>query len=416
MKRYKTDSDKSSEPESNPFRLAAGLMWNDRVLLLALYPLLVLPVLVETIFEFTTPVLSGGVMILDRIFQLIVFYYIGTRWVRKLSPTSPGRSGNPFLYFVFGILVWALFVIPLTLLRTVELNGVRMLALFLIGPATYIAYQYYLYFLPLFSGARSLREALNEARAYVRTDPLLPLRIELPSLGIMFILTGLLTSPYPDNRELISSISTSFASGTAWIISCYLGLAYGFCEMPESTWRALSLDPYRKARITTLSIHAADWLHPLLTLKAGIISVLISIPLWGGNMIRLVQTPPSATIKILSSEVSGEEKTEESVVKLVLEVQDTAFNLRGFQIMNFSLGGEKGTPLAPPPVEATLLDERYSPGERDARLTFPRDSEPHKVALTFKAMRGAEAMRSLQDIHLWYRAAKVAKINLSEKK
>jgi len=178
--------------------------------------------------------------------------------------------------------------------------------------------------------------------------------------------------------------------------------------MTDSEWHELKLDPYREARLTTIRFRGPDIVASALRFKTGILIVLLSLPLWGGNLLRLLQTPPAAQIKVDSHSY------RENEIRLVLTIQDKSFALRGFEPMNFQLAGERGTPITQPPF--AVLEKMPGNGVRDVRLNFPRDEKPHQVEVQLKTEFKESELQKFDDIYLWYRGTRVAQITFNRKR
>lgn len=416
-----SDSIKETTRSIAPHKLAAGLLAADHTLVLYCYPFLTLPLFVEEFVNRFSPtfafVLSGG----ERTIELIFLFLLGIRWADKLRAQnetlpSPGilEQAN-FRAFTFarllltGFVLWALVIFPPALsIAGGKFQSTIFLALFL--PGIILSYRYFMYFFPILFSPRgqSMARSLHSAAQFVKSDFLLPFRILAAPLGISTLISSLCAAPFPDGRDIYLSLLGDLFSPLLWVLSCYLGLAFALLMLSEKEWRELGLDPYRHARLDTLSILSPGWLASILSVRSGIKFLIVGSLVWAGNQIRLELMPPPGEITIKSVEVA------EDTVTMNIEVKDLKYDLRAFQPVNLRLAGEKyletsdsSAVIAPSPEKVISPETTDSP---DLRFYVPHTTEPVQLTLIFKALRSGEQLTALQDLYLWYRHARIAQV------
>ncbi len=417
-----SESIKDTAPGVPPHRLAAGLLGADRNFVLVLYPLLALPLFVEEFADRFNPAFTFILPGSERAVELIFLFFLGFRWARKLRPQTDSMPRQPepahfpasafARLFFTGFVLWALVIFPPALsLAGGRFQGFIFVALFL--PGIILSYRYFMYFFPiLFSpGGQSLAKSLDSAAQFVRNDLLLPLRVLAAPLGVSTFLSSLCAAPFPDGRDIYLSLLGDLFSPLLWILSCYLGLAFALLMLPDKEWREFNLDPYRHARIDTLSILSPGWLASILSFKSGIKFLIIAAFVWAGNQIRLEFMPPAGEITVKSVDVSG------NTVTMNIEVTDPKYRLRAFRPVHLRLAGEKyletgdsSALVAPFPEKVLSPEITDSP---DLRIFIPPASKPVELTLIFKASRSGGQLTALQDLYLWYRHAKIANVRFA---
>ena len=393
-------------PPPAPAAVAVALLRQEWPAALLASLALALPALLKIVFSLSPLLFELPLALIQRVLELAALYFWGFRCLRSLAPGAWRWSFRSLaLMLVVGTLLWGALTLPFFLVRVLQSVESRSFALTCLIVATVCAYLYYFYFFPLIlNGAHPLR-ALAHAREYLRGDPYLPLRIEVPTFSLMLLVTGLILIPYPDGREILSSLLAACAQPLAWLLSSFLGIAYGLRALSAEAWRSLQLDPYRSERLDSLAKRGSGRLAALLELRAGALLLMISLPLWGANLLRVIRMPPSAAIELRELRVDQEK------VRLMLNVRDERYALRGFDPMLFTLAGEHGTLVSPPPQEVRVRDHNR---DIDGRRAFPRDAYAHTIELVFVPLQPAEQLKKLTDIHLWYRGARIMRLDFGK--
>lgn len=370
------------------------------------YALLTLPGVLEVSFSLSSATYLLPLTLFERALEMIALYIWGYRCLRSLK-TGPWRW-SPWaltLMVIIGLLLWGACTVPLAAIKVAQSPNLRSLALVLLGLGIVCAYLFYFYFFPLLQHTTSISQVFREARLQIIKQRDLPLRIEIPTMGAMFLLSGLALAFYPDGRHLPSALLAKLIEPLAWVLSSFLGIAYGILMLSESEWHAQHLDPYRKERLASLVLRSSPTLTSLMDLRNGIVLLIVSLSLWGGNTLRLFQMPPAGKIELKAISV------EAPLVRVTIEIRDQEYAQRGFEPMQFSLSGENGTMLSPPPSQIMLLEHGRS---RDVRFDFPRDTFAHTIDLVFEPTQDAKQLKNLRDIYLWYNHARLMQLDFSK--
>ena len=122
--------------------------------------------------------------------------------------------------------------------------------------------------------------------------------------------------------------------------------------------------------------------------------------------------PPAAQISIKSVEVADD------IVTMNVDVTDPEYALRGFQPVNFRLAGEKYPEMRDSSaIVASVPEKVLSPAVTadvpDLRFYVPPSTEPVQLTMIFKASRSGEALTALQDLYLFYRHAKIERVQFN---
>lgn len=380
----------------NPASVAAGMIWEDRGKLARLAPLCALPSIIAT----TMRLPAEGVLalvLLQRVVALLFLYFIGIRWARTLGRYS-GSFSIPglLLALLFGSAPW-LGVGALSLVAQAFPGGLNELLVFIaLGVVLLFAYESYFYSIPVVLGLRSPRQIFASSRSLVSIDRLLPIKIEVIAHAFALLPSVLIMAQYPDGRIAWQEAAATLFAQLAWIVSSYLCVAWGLCLLDERSWHEAKLEPYRDARLSTFSMCAPEPLAATLRPRLGGVVLALAGLVWAGNYLRLVNTPPPAETRLLMSTVQGQRAV------ITLQLIDPTYNLRGLEPARFLLAGERGTPLAPFPTEATV-DGASVLGALPARSEAT-------LRLSFETPRAEQELRSLRDLFLWYRGVRMFKV------
>lgn len=393
-------------------RLASGLFAADLPLVLLLYPVLVAPSVLASILggvsEQLSPSFFGATFLgAERIFGLLFTLVIALRWRGKLGfQKSLVKFSSIFSYFFFGIGVWLAWIVPsATMSIGAEPSGVPIGNLILLICAAAISIRYYFYFFSFSFGSCTFGEGLTSAASFIKKEWLLPVKATIAPLSVMLLATGFASAPYPDGRYWQLVAFAEGLGGIYWVLSTYLGLAYGLLLMDGKTWHELKLDPYREPRFESISKEAKPFVSKLFLPRSGVTLLVLSILVWFGNMIRVTTMPPPVSIEVNEATVS------ENKVLLKLKIEDDKFKFHGIYPKLFSLAGETGTRIAGLPEKVSI--DGFT--EADTPLSLQGLKSPVGLSLEFSTDRSGRALTELKDLFLWYRGVRIKALSLKEK-
>ena len=182
-------------------------------------------------------------------------------------------------------------------------------------------------------------------------------------------------------------------------LGCFLACA--LVVFDERVWRAAGLDQYRSERLATLQIQGGRRLAKFLGPRAGVFTLLVGLMFTFGNLTRQLTQPPSASVSLQS--VAFVDRS----VRLELRVEDQAYHFRGFNLAAFSLATKTGFAQSERLISASL-----TPEGQELLATLPTTSgEPRQVYLTFSTTKSADALKSADNLWLWYKAMPLIPIN-----
>jgi hypothetical protein len=387
-------------------KLASGMLKQDGSWAFALYALLTIPSLIA--FWKDSFTLQEGVYLqaVERGIQLIVLYVVGKRWVTRFQqPAATPRSMSLPMLFGIGFFLWSL--LPLAaLLYSIGTPLTQLVSPLLAIPAVVCAFVYYFYFFPIALGTRSLRGVHDGALRFIQNDRLLPLKAMLGPLALMLLVLNALAIISPDGDIAAVGFLRACAGGMFFLLSTYLAYAIGFLVLGNKEWRQLEFDPYRVARFTTLELQGSSLLARLLEPKNGLKVLLVAILIGLGNMAVQASLPPTAELTITQVELT------EDAMTLVLQARDPEQHFRTFLPPLLSVAGPEGQAVTSDrqPNEIRVNGQPYDP----LSSGIPDGTVDIEISLTFKTTRSAENMKRLEDLHLWYRSAKLALIPMQD--
>jgi len=388
------------------YRVASGLLWQDRLALLLAYWILVLPQILDLVDLSFLGLPAYSLIGLERVSQLIFLAWLTGRWIKRLRRNKIGLSSRPVVsFFIIGFLTWSALIIPLLLQFTAAPAGVKSLSFVMLIPLVVLINRYFFYFFPLLCGIHPLKETLESSQSINAPDQLMSLRTFAAPIGIFSLLIAVIMAFSPDGRDLWVNILAAVASGFFWFLHCYLALAFALVYWNDRDWHRAGLDPYRQARLQTISLAGPVYLSKIIGARRGVIAIICSLLVWSANLMRLETTPPAAQINLESAEVSKD------LVTLKLHLSDPDYGFRGFQPIHFHLAGEQGAPVSSKMESAKINGETD-----DAFFVIPGDLNQTELTLSFRANRSGTALAKLEDLHLWYRHAKIMKLDLSKAK
>lgn len=411
MEQNEDSTDKTAQPKKKVkieeldrglYSIAAGLIWQDRAILLPLYLLTIAPMLYASLSNLIDPMSWFYVKAAERLLQLAALYFIGWRALRSLSSTARGVNILSLcVMLIAGLLLWLAFFLPGNLVAAIGQSDASVLSLLLMLPIFIFTYLYYFYFFPLIMHINRPAAVLHLARSFTRIDKLLPVKVCVAPAGIMYLIQALCYVPFPDGRDFILALTSEIFGGVFWILSAYLSIACGIVFISDKVWHEAQLVPYRQSRLTTLAIQSISWLPNVLRPISGLQMLAISLLLWTANYARMAEMAPAPSISIKEISLKDER------VELKLNLSDSKYRFRGFQPLLFRLAGEQNKTVAAPPQSA-----RIEGSEQDVRIFFPREKDETSLSLVFQADRKAEDLRQLEDLYLWYGGAKISLLDM----
>lgn len=388
-------------PSEEGFRVTAALIANDLWIILLAYPLLILPSMVVSAVEKLS---LSSILILatvERLTYLAFLGYVTVRWVRRFSTSGRHISSSSYIRFaLFGIVAWLLIVAPLMSQRIEALPQTKLFLLLLLLPATVFILKHFFYNVAVFLMDAPLRSVLELSSRLSRGRATVGFKTLVGPLGLVSLLVALVMTTSPDGRNPTVTYITNLIEGIYWILITYLSIGVGFTQLETVQTPALQLDPYLSSRLKTVSLHSSRMLAKIIGPKAGSLTLVISLLLWTGNIIRASETPPEASIAIQRLAVAPGE------IQVTLLLKDEKFHFNAFAPSSFMVAGETGTIVSASPSRATL-----STGE-DVLAEFPRTGEGVTLILSFPTERRLDELIKLEDLHLWYRRAKLSPLDM----
>jgi hypothetical protein len=386
--------------------VAAGLAWQDRALWLWLYPLLVLPSLAGTLLDSsdtTTLILLKAV---ERLVEMVCLFIIGRKILAVLASQELRPSTGALVRLAsVGFGLWIAINLPFAWVSMISVQGPRhlteLIPLVLAMTLGVLGYIYFFYFFPLLLGLRQWRMVLSMARSFTRKDPLLPIKVSVGPLAIMYLGEASIRMISPDLRYLGVALASNLVDGLGWWLSCYTSTTAALLLLPDSDWRQLNLEPYRASRLTTLALQANPVLARLLQPRSALIMLVLSAVISAGNYARLAELPSSAEVHVRSV------KIEEKSLSLTLELADPEYRFRGFQPLRFRLAGPERKVVAAFPSKAHLEG-----GTEDALISLPHSEAKLVLILDFVVDRPANELALLEDLYLWYGGQRLMLLDL----
>ena len=384
------------EAARNPFTISAGLLRNDLSLILPLFLLLAVPTLIDLYVASSGSTARFGVIGLDRAVQIGVVSLIVLRWRKRLQAHSGARlRALPVVARIAAVSVGTSIVLTTPVLGVAQSrNELSALAFFGLGVLGCLwCLRVYLFFavagilgLPLGqSFARTTDLARGNTRAILGS-------LVLPCAATL-LLTALLSMPYPDGRSLVWLAAASTAEGLFWILSTYTALGLAITLFSEADWRAAGLDHYRVQRLGTLERQGGKTLPKFLAPKFGACLLGVALCFAAGNLLRYLKEPPAAKVDIKKVTVTDYK------LHIELAVEDREFKYRGFQPAFFSVASKNGFQRLEG-IEAVSLQ----PDKKEIiAMIDSRDGAPTSLYLSFSSNKTESALRSMDNLWLWYK-------------
>jgi hypothetical protein len=381
----------------NPGAVAIGLLWNDLAFIPVLFLLLAASAVLDVMTQSAGDTWRAGVVVVDRLMQIVVVSIIVLRW-RRLLQASPGpkvRAGAVVVRI-------ATVSIAASLVLTTPFFGMAMtqhgagafafLALFIFGAVWSL--RVYLFF--AVAGMLGLPFGASFARSIElsRANTWEIIRSLIAPIGITIACSTLFLMPYPDGRSLAWMAAAGASEGVFWILSTYTALGLALTLFSDKEWRAAGLSHYRADRLSTLHAQGGKILPKYLAPRSGFIMLAVALCFLAGNLARLGQQPPAAQIKLRSVAVSDYK------ISVSLDLEDKEYQFRGLQPQAFFIASKTGSLQS-----ARLLSASQQEGKEE-KVGFIKASgaEPVTLFLTFASGKTGDVLRGLDNMWLWYRA------------
>jgi len=377
-----------------PFSLAAGLLWNDRFLLLPLCIVLASAGLVDLTLQSFGGSNEMGIMVLDRAIQILVVAFIVLRWRKRLQGTQGAPLGVTRLAARIAVVsITSTLLLALPFLGLLGNRGGGAFLFLLCGALGVVwCLRVYFYFAVVGILGAPISSGLARAVAMSKSDGMAALRSLVVPCALTMLLTSLLMMPSPGGRSILWMTAASSAEGIFWILSTYTALAYALAVFNDSEWRAAGLTPYRQERLSTIQTQGGTTLARYLRPKVGLWMCLGAVCLMAANLARQMNEPPAASVAVKSVTVS------DYLIKVELEVEDREYKFRGFHPMAFSVKSKTGFPIANSLTSISLTPD----GTNLLGPLYSKDGAPQTLFLTFSSGKTAAALRGLDNVWLWY--------------
>lgn len=390
----------------DPYKLAAALLYFDRVFILRFAPLLFLP----DILALTLQLPPAGVILLEfskRFFQLYFLFLILRNWRALLSPQGTERESPSFLPLLFiGTTLWLLLALPATLLTQAEAELGSFLALLMI-PACFIWLRYFFYFVPFGLGARRSIKFIQEARQLTERDWLSPLKVLISPLACTALLVALVSAIAPDGSILETDYLAAISLSVFPILASYLALSFAILLAGDKLWHDYGLDPYRSARLDTILVQQRDWLSNVLRPRYALLLLFLASMIGSANTFRAATTHPEVRLEIM------ELTAHDNILHVRSKAIETGRGFRGFRPSYLRLAGEQGGPISEPKHPLNV----WVDGEA---LPFLAEIQAEKsevlLEFEFQTDRSASDLVQLKDLFLWYRNVALLPVDLSKVK
>lgn len=403
---WREEPAKLREVERKAAQLAVGLMRQDLAWLAAPFSITLVP---QIILLFSGCITLPTQVLLGTMEHLLCFGFgalITVRTLKKLGDsgvTVPIAATSFLIVQAVGFGLWFALIVPRFLSEIPGADSLQPVGIALLICGLYLCWVYCLYTFTAFLPGATRISTLEHSKAFVRSVPLLPLRVALAPAAIASLGYAIARAPYPDGR-LASLEAVGLAClALSWPLSCYLSLGWCLSLLDQATWRSMHLTGYRDGRLETLRMGGKGFLSTLLPLRGGLTLALTASLVGMADLGRLMEMPPSGTFEVSKVTIRG------SFVEIDLEIHDPDHRLRGFTPQAFALAGAQRTTSTISPVpEAAQIDTASG----EVLACVPLQSGPAQLKLTFKTTRKHKDLVSIEDLYLWYRSAKLVHLDL----
>lgn len=345
--------------------------------------------------------LGLGVLVIERLLQVLVVTFIVQRWRRLLQ--SQRDMSRSFLAVFFRI---ALVSFTASLMLTTPFMGVvsspngmvatMFLVLLMLGCIWTL--RLYFYFVAVSVFGLNVRAGIARAVEITRRGPFAALASLVAPTAITLLVVSLCLTPAPDGRSLLWITLASCSENLFWLLSTYTALGYALALSNDHEWRAAGLDHYRNDRLLTVQAQGSQAVARFLTPGRGVITMVIALCIAGGNLVRQLQQPPAAEVSV------ARVWTADYSIKVELAVKDPEFHFRGFNPAAFSIASKTGFAIS-----QQLLAAADSPEGKGILVDFQQgraqsgEVSARPLYLTFRSTKSADALRSLDNMWLWYK-------------
>jgi hypothetical protein len=393
----------------DPFRLASGLLWNDRAILLPCLLVLSLSTGLQVLQSQLGFSVDFGAVALERLLQIAVVTFICVRWRRLLHTHKVKTRGSLGVFTrlaVIGFVVSFVLTSPSIGIVSSRNSTVAAMSLLLLILGCAWVLRVYFYFAAVSIYGLGIRSGLERAVAITHRSPAVAIRSLLAPIGLTLLFVSLCLAPAPDGRSLVWTSIASCAENVFWILSTYSGLGYALVLFDDIDWRAAGLDHYRTERLLTLqaqgSLRVARWLSP----RQGALTLVVALCIAGGNLARQLQQPPAAQVTV------ARVWTSDYLIKVELSLEDSAYRFRGFNPAAFSIASKTGFSQSQELLAASRTpDGKDILGAIEVTAKSSAAGEKQVLYLTFRSSKTGEALRALDNMWLWYKLAPLVAIS-----
>jgi hypothetical protein len=393
----------------DPFRIASGLLWNDRKILIPCLIVLSLSTGMQLLGVPLGLPLDFGALALERILQIAVVTFIGLRWHRLLlSHKVRSQVGLSVLLRLALIAFTVSFIITTPAIGIVSSPNATIATIFLLllilGCAW--ALRVYFYFAAVSIYGLGVRSGIGRAVEVSRRRPFAALQSLVAPFGLTLLVVSLSLAPAPDGRSLVWITVASCAENLFWILSTYTGLGYALVLFDDHDWRSAGLDHYRTERLLTLQSQGSQKIARLLSPRQGLLTLMVALCIAGGNLVRQLQQPP--TVHIAVTRVW----TSDYLIKVEVALEDSEYHFRGFNPAAFSIASKTGFSQSQELLAASRTpDGKDILGAVEFNPADPAAGERQVIFLTFRSSKTADALRALDNMWLWYKLTPLVPIS-----
>ena len=385
--------------------LAASLVKDDfKAYLLTWLALSIIAISKIPFFEIITPGWWIALLV-TRIVELGLAFWLGSRAIKRYTTYSPNRLSLAILMTI-GMAQWFLYIIPLRFTvpflthssSLSEPDGLASILIILALPALVLAYK----LVPFITASllehsfnmNSIGSAFKRTLSYGKSLKWISLSILLPPTALSLFLSGLPLVISPDGRLTWTQYLSAVGEASFWPLFVALSIASGILYLQSHESQTVcrlpaKLEPNQTILVQALNPKQSGWLFA------------IALALWTGNLASLEAAKPAVDITALKSTATG------STVNLKLKLSDPKYNFEGFIPGALRLAGETGVPISVDTAVAKLENS-----ETDVTFGIPGDQSEVTINLSLNADRSADKLALLEDLYLYYRAAKISPLKI----
>jgi hypothetical protein len=371
-----------------------------------IYLISVAPAASFSLFEVSLARSNVSFLVFQQLIFFLSFLAIGRSFILS-------RIANPpeFNFAILsrvcmvGLGLWFSYTILVLGIASPWPNEIKALAVALIIPALYLNLRYYFFFAPpLLRGPAALTRDLEAAAGLSKGNLRLILQSLVGPAGVQALIWAVVAGFSPDQRHLSVVVLGDFCTGIFFILNSVISLSLALNLAPGSEMGKTSLQHQALKPQDPRDILAAPgWLMACFQPQKGFVMLMLSILVWAGNMMRLAELAPAAQIEVLRAETAPQR------VFISLLVEDKNYKFRGFHPIFFRLASDAQTPLAPYPLAVKVNEQQTA-----LQSPLPLSAEKLTLRLEFESSRSPSELAALEDVYLWYRGVKIAKINFEK--